>query len=220
MEKLPLPSTEYLRSLAKRKVPLPMAFVAAGGKNSDIPNSAAHEIAVVGRSNVGKSSLLNFLAGQKDLARVSRTPGRTQTINLFSVDKGRFYFVDLPGYGYAESARSVREAWQQSMEEFFRERPGLFAVVFLVDIRREVEEEDFALFHWLKSLGLQAIVVQTKADKLSKHELTPIRRKHAAALGLAPENVVQTSSDKKTGLTEFFSAIASVFENQRAGIIR
>lgn len=215
MTSLHPPSQDFIQKLLNRKTPLPMQFVAAGMRNSELPNSASFEIALVGRSNVGKSSFINYLAGQKNLAKVSRTPGRTQTINLFSVEKGRFFFVDLPGYGFAESSRSTQEKWQEAMEEFFVDRIGLFSFVFLIDIRRDVNAEDRQLFQWLRSLDLAPLVIQTKADKVAKHELFAARKKHAEALGISMESIVATSAEKNMGRPEIYAGLSGLFDELR-----
>lgn len=209
---LPVPSKHFLMQLLKRKMPLSMAFTSAGMRNSDLPKSQCLEIAIVGRSNVGKSSLINFLAGQKNLARVSRTPGRTQTINLFSVENGKFTFVDLPGYGYAESPREVQHHWKEAMAEFLTERPALFAIVFLLDIRRELNDEDRQLFAWLRSLGHKILIVHTKCDKIAKHLWHSTRLKHAQALGVSAEIIIETSSEKNMGRDALYAGLVGLFE--------
>lgn len=217
--KFPKPNAMFLRQLLTRKLPLNIEFKAAGGKNSDLPVSHCFEIAIVGRSNVGKSSLINYVSGQKNLARTSRTPGRTQTINLFSVEKNRFMLVDLPGYGYAESNKSVQAEWQRSMSEFLKERSGLFAFMFLLDIRRDVNEEDVSLFHWLLELGLTPLVVHTKCDKIHKGQWFNVRKSHAEGLGIAPEYIVTTSADTNIGRDALFAGLSGLFSQMDAQLV-
>jgi GTP-binding protein len=135
------------------------------------------EIAFLGRSNVGKSSLINSLLGRKGLARTSNTPGRTQSINFFLVNEG-FYFVDLPGYGYAKVSKSMRSDWGQMAEEYLSERESLALCVQLVDSRHEPTKLDRQLHEWLAFHKKTHIIAATKADKLSSNQL----RKTLAAI--------------------------------------
>lgn len=210
MQPLQLPSESFIQFFLKKKTPIRIEYLSSGMKNSDLPKSQVPEFALVGRSNVGKSSLLNFLAGQKNLARVSNTPGRTQTINLFQAEGGAFLIDDLPGYGYAESPFSTRAHWQESLQEFFEQRTGLCAIFFLLDMRREIEPEDRALCQWLISCGLEVIAVQTKCDKIHKSQWHAVRKKHALDLGLNVENIVTTSSQKKIGLEDLIKTIGNL----------
>lgn len=207
----PKPAQTFLRQLLNRKAPIPIAFKAAGLKLNDLPGSHCCEIAIVGRSNVGKSSLINFLSGQKTLAHTSRTPGRTQTINLFAVDGGRFLLVDLPGYGYAESNKSVQAEWQAAMSVFLKERQGLFAFLMLIDSRRDIQQEDVDLYHWLLQLGLIPLIIQTKADKIHKSQWAQLRKTHAHALKTAPELIVTTSADKGIGREAVYAGLVGLF---------
>lgn len=132
-----------------------------------LPKDRRLQVAFAGRSNVGKSSLLNRLVGQKKLAKISSTPGKTRSINFFLVDD-KFYFVDLPGYGYARVARKVRENWGKLLEKYLEESRYLAGLVLLLDCRREVTGEDMELVEWLAGRGLPTLAVVTKADKLSR----------------------------------------------------
>lgn len=134
---------------------------------SQYPPTDKPEVAFAGRSNVGKSSLLNVLVNRKGLARTSSTPGRTQSINFFSVDE-RLTFVDLPGYGYARVSRDTQRSWGKMVETYLRKRSNLKAVVVILDIRRDPNQGDLDLLEWLRSFGRRPIVVLTKADKLSR----------------------------------------------------
>ncbi len=203
-----IPEQSFIEQLKQKALPLHMEYYSSGLKYLDLPDSTVPEFALVGRSNVGKSSLLNFLAGQKNLARVSNTPGRTQLINLFWADKKQFIIADLPGYGYAESPHYTRAHWQSSMQEYFENRDGLFSVFILIDSRREVEPADTALSRWLQSIGLKVIGVQTKCDKIHKSKWVENRKKHAQGLALSPEQIVTTSVDKKIGLSELIRMMA------------
>jgi GTP-binding protein len=148
-----------------RKLEFIGGMAAAGGWR---PESELPEIAFSGRSNVGKSSLLNRLVRRKAFARVSRTPGRTREINFFRVNS-QFVLADLPGYGYAKISREKKADWKPLIEGYLRGTPQLAGVVQLLDLRREPSEDDVAMLDYLAELELPAVVVLTKADKLSRH---------------------------------------------------
>jgi GTP-binding protein len=147
-------------------------FVTSATEPSQFPAGGLPEIAFAGRSNVGKSSLLNALLGRKNLARVSRTPGRTRLLNFFRVvvsdqNGAEFVFVDLPGYGYAKVAKAVREQWGPMIEGYLSDRSALRGVVLLTDVRRG-EQDEINLVRWVQEQGLGLIAVATKIDKLPR----------------------------------------------------
>lgn len=144
-------------------------FVISAAKPTDFPPPRLPELAVVGRSNVGKSSLINSLVGQDGLARTSRTPGRTRLLNWFEVD-GRFQLVDLPGYGYAAVDREMRAGWQPLIEEYLSKRETLAGVLLLIDVRRGPEAEELDFVPWLEQKKIPVVVALTKADKLPKNK--------------------------------------------------
>jgi GTP-binding protein len=144
-------------------------FVTSAAKPSDFPPPGLPEIAVVGRSNVGKSSLINTLVGQTGLARTSRTPGRTRLANWFEVDH-KFHLVDLPGYGYAAVDKSMREGWRPLIETYLEKREVLRGVLLLVDVRRGAEDEELDFVPWLAAKKIPVVVALTKADKLAKNK--------------------------------------------------
>jgi len=145
------------------------AFLKSAFDESQYPPPDKTEVAFAGRSNVGKSSLLNALVNRKNLARTSSTPGRTQALNFFRVND-LFTFVDLPGYGYARVSREVKKSWRGMVEAYLRNRPNLKAVVVILDIRRDLEEDDRSLMEWLEQEGKNVIPVLTKVDKLTRRE--------------------------------------------------
>jgi len=146
------------------------------------PPATMPEVAFVGRSNVGKSSLMNTLVGRKKLAKTSNTPGRTQLINFFAVN-GAISFVDLPGYGFAKVSQSVKKDWGDMMEAYLRERQNLAMVIFILDIRRDPSADDLSLRDWLENYRIPYISVLTKSDKLSNNQAIGRKRLIEKALG-------------------------------------
>jgi GTP-binding protein len=208
-----IPQQDFIQALFEKKTPLRMEFLCSVMEVADLPRPLAPEFALVGRSNVGKSSLLNFIAGHKQLARVSNTPGRTQTINLFCAEKGAFFLVDLPGYGYAKLTHSMQKHWASAIKTFFEQRgPALFAVFFLIDMRREPNEQDQELCLWLQNLGLKIIAVQTKCDKIHKSKWPFVQQMHAQKLALHPSQIVTTSVNKKIGLHHLMQHMAGTLD--------
>lgn len=155
-----------------RSHPKPRAsFVTSAAAPSDFPAPSLPEIAVVGRSNVGKSSLINALVGQDGLARTSRTPGRTRLLNWFQIDaKPTFHLVDLPGYGYAAVNVGLKASWKPLIEAYLSNRETLAGVLLLIDIRRGPEEEELDFVPWLAERGVPVVVALTKSDKLAKNK--------------------------------------------------
>ena len=142
-------------------------FLGAAAAPGGEPPPGPPEVAIAGRSNVGKSSLINSLLGRRGLARTSRTPGRTRQVNFFLVNE-RFVLADLPGYGFAVGPEAERRAWGPLVEHYLRERPTLRGVVILVDVRRGVEAEEAELLAFLASVRLPSVLVATKCDKLGR----------------------------------------------------
>ena len=163
------------------------------------PDASLDEIAFVGRSNVGKSSLLNLLTNRKSLARVSGNPGKTRTINFYLINDA-FRFVDLPGYGYAKVSKSITADWDRMMDDFFKQRKNLKRVVQLVDIRHEPSKLDVQMYEYLRSYGLDGLVCATKADKISGNQKQKILSIIRKSLNLGKEDkIVPVSALKKTG---------------------
>ena len=176
-------------------------FVKAAGTAEQLPASTCPEVAFAGRSNVGKSSLINKVLNRKGLVKVSSQPGKTTTINFFSVDKAMF--VDLPGYGYAKVSRSERERWSKLIDGYFAQDRRFALVVSLVDIRHDASDLDVQMVSFLRENGFPFMVVATKADKLSKQQ----QQKQMAALkrqlGFDEDDVmIATSVTKSQGIEE------------------
>lgn len=172
-------------------------------KKNQYPEDTMAEIAFAGRSNVGKSSLLNLLTNRKSLARVSGNPGKTRTINFYRINDA-FRIVDLPGYGYAKVSKSVTENWGAMMEEYFENRQGLKKVVQLVDIRHVPSAQDQQMYEYLRHYGMDGIVVATKADKVSRNELQKCIKTIRQTLKLGSEDlVIPVSALKKSGVKSF-----------------
>lgn len=140
------------------------------GITSTLPKNQVPEIAFAGKSNVGKSSLINALMNRKSLARTSASPGKTQTINFYNVNH-QMYLVDLPGYGYAKVSQSVKEQWGKLIERYLRQSRQLKAVFLLVDIRHKPSENDKLMYDWIVHNGYQPIIIATKADKLKRSQI-------------------------------------------------
>ncbi len=160
----------------------------------------------MGRSNVGKSSLLNSLLGVDGLARTSSTPGRTQSINFFLIDR-QFYFVDLPGYGYAKTSKENRRLWGQLIESYLAERPQLVLSILLVDARHEPTPSDLQMKSWLQHYELPFLVVSTKVDKLSSNERRKSQQRAMIALGV--DRVIPYSSITREGASQVWEIIHS-----------
>ena len=160
-------------------------FIKSATRPSDYPEDRLPEIAFIGRSNVGKSSLINRLVLRGRLARTSNTPGRTQLINFFLVNR-RHVFVDLPGYGFARVPDAVRRSWGPMLERYLRERRSLRLVVLIMDIRRDPVGEDLDLLAWLHEQAIPVLPVLTKVDKMSKSQVRVREKKIGNALMLPP----------------------------------
>jgi GTP-binding protein len=181
-------------------------FIKSAVNPRDYPPPHFPEIAVVGRSNVGKSSLINAIF-KRNIAKVSSSPGKTRLINFFLLND-RIYFVDLPGYGYAAVSKAERNRWKKMIETYFGTRENLSLVVMLVDSRHKPSNLDIMMKEWLESLGIPYIVVATKADKLNQSEKAKAKKIIRKTLGL-PEDfpVFLTSSKEGTGIKEVVSYI-------------
>ena len=175
---------------------------------SQAPSDRKPQIAFGGRSNVGKSTLINTILGQRKLARTSNTPGRTQALNFFEIDD-RYYFVDLPGYGFARAPLAVKEAWGKLVDGYLSHSKNLAGVVALLDCRRDVRDEDQQLFEWLVDKKIPYVVILTKTDKLSANQLNKARARIKAELS---SDIISFSAKNGAGVKELWSWI-----NKRVG---
>ena len=188
-------------------------FMCAAVKPSQYPKEGVPEIAFTGRSNVGKSSLINLLLNRRKLAKVSATPGKTRTINFFSINGGEFRLVDLPGYGYAKVSKAETADWGKMMEDYLGKREGLKVVVQLVDSRHAPTAQDKQMYEYLRYYGLDGIVAATKADKLSGSELSrnlAVIRKELQLT--AEDSLIPVSVLKRTGTEELLGRIEKELE--------
>ena len=175
------------------------------------PDSALPEVAFVGRSNVGKSSLLNKLVRRKAFARVSKTPGRTREINFFNVN-GSFVFVDLPGYGYARVAKERKQEWRPLMEEYLRFTRQLRGIVQLLDVRREPSADDLDMLDFLADLEVPVLLAVTKVDKLTRAQLPERLRALARSVGTDVDQLVPFSAVTGQGRDDLGAAVSALVE--------
>jgi ribosome biogenesis GTP-binding protein YsxC/EngB len=184
-------------------------FITSATKPQQYPEGDLPEIAFAGRSNVGKSSLINALVNRKNLVRTSSTPGRTQLINFFDVN-GTFTLVDLPGYGFARVPLEVKKQWGPMIEKYLSVRTNLRAVVLIIDIRRIPKEEDLQLLNWLRTFSIPPILVVTKCDKVSKNERERQLNLIAKELGVEKTALNPFSALSKEGLDKIWTEIENI----------
>lgn len=174
-------------------------FIISAVSDKDYPQHNTKEIAFVGRSNVGKSSMINRLVHRTNLARTSSQPGRTQTINFYKMDQ-QFYMVDLPGYGFAKVPQKVKEQWGEMIETYLNHREHLAAIIMLIDARHTPTEDDLMMYDWLLHRDLPTLVAATKADKLSRGARQAQKKVIMETLGLPDEqSLVWFSSENGEG---------------------
>lgn len=180
---------------------------------SQYPDEGIPEIALVGRSNVGKSSTVNTLLNRRNFARISQTPGKTRTINFYLIND-EFFFTDLPGYGYAKIAKSEKDKWGKIMERYLEDREELCAIFLLVDIRHEPTNDDVMMYEWIKHFGYNCVVIATKSDKISRGQyqkhINIIRKKLQLD---SDEKVIPISSLKKTGVEDVWDEIVKQYND-------
>ena len=183
-------------------------------RREQYPPQGPPEIAFAGRSNVGKSSFLNLLTNRKNLARVSGSPGKTQTINFYSINGDEFRIVDLPGYGYARVPKNVSEKWGAMVERYLTGRDTLKAVCILVDIRHDPTAQDIQLYGYLAHYGLRSLIVATKADKIPRSGLQKQTAAIRRTLGMPEgDRIVCVSALKRTGMDEFLAEMEELMIN-------
>jgi len=187
-------------------------LIAVAVKREQYPEANVPEIAFAGRSNVGKSSLLNLMVNRKSLARVSGSPGKTRTINFYEVNE-LFRIVDLPGYGYAKISKVTSASWGDMIESYLKSRDTLVKVIQLVDIRHAPSKQDIQMYEYLKHYDLAGIVVATKADKVSRNEIQKCVSVIRKTLGMsAGDKVIPISALKRTGYDELLTEIAGLLK--------
>lgn len=177
------------------------------GITSRLPENTCPEVAFAGKSNVGKSSLINALVNRKSFARTSSEPGKTQTINFYNVNNG-LYLVDLPGYGYARTSMETREKWGKMIEKYLHTSKMLKAVFLLVDIRHEPSQNDVNMYDWIKYQGFTPVVIATKADKIKRSQLPRQIKLVRDTLGMEKEEIlIPFSAETKQGREEIWKVI-------------
>jgi GTP-binding protein len=184
-------------------------FIKSAVKRSDYPKESLPEIAFAGRSNVGKSSLINTLVNRKNIARTSSSPGRTQVLNFFRINE-RMYFVDLPGYGFAKVPIKVRAKWKPMVEDYLKYRKTLKLVILILDIRRAPSTDDASLIRWLEAFSIPFLVVLTKSDKISKSKYNLQQKIIKDFLMLRDEEIISFSAVTRKGKEGILKHIMSI----------
>lgn len=185
-------------------------LICVAGRKEQYPESELYEVAFVGKSNVGKSSLINSMVNRKALARTSSSPGKTRTINFYCVEN-LLNFVDLPGYGYARASKTEVAKWGKMIEEYLLQRQQLKAIIMLVDIRHEPGANDKTMYEWLKHYGYQIIIVATKSDKLKRSQINKHLSIISKTLSLQDDDIlIHFSSETKDGKDKLWSIISNL----------
>ncbi|MCR4716503.1 MAG: ribosome biogenesis GTP-binding protein YihA/YsxC [Lachnospiraceae bacterium] len=184
------------------------------GVTSKLPDNDKPEFAFAGKSNVGKSSLINALMNRKSYARTSQQPGKTQTINYYNIND-ELYFVDLPGYGYAKVSEKVKEQWGKMIENYLHSSKQLKAVFLLVDIRHAPSNNDCQMYDWMVHYGFKPVVVATKADKIKRSQLSKQIKLVRETLGMGKESlVIAFSATSKQGKDDIYDIIDGYFKEE------
>ncbi|HBE09193.1 MAG: YihA family ribosome biogenesis GTP-binding protein [Eubacterium sp.] len=181
------------------------------GITSTLPDNPYPEIAFAGKSNVGKSSLINTLLNRKNLARTSSQPGKTQTINFYNINK-EFYFVDLPGYGYAAVSQEIKAKWGKMIERYLKKSEKLVMVFLLIDIRHDPSENDKLMYDWILSNGYEPVIIATKLDKIKRSEYDKKLKAIRTKLGGENMRIIPFSSVTKKGREEILGLIEEIIK--------
>ncbi len=182
------------------------------GVTSRLPENKLPEVAFAGKSNVGKSSLINALLNRKSLARTSSQPGKTQTINFYNVNNA-IYFVDLPGYGYARANENVKAQWGKMIERYLHVSQQLKQVFLLVDIRHAPSENDRMMYDWILKSGYEPVIIATKLDKIKRSQRQNQMRQICSAFGMAEQNrIIPFSAQTKEGREEIYGVLDRILE--------
>ena len=185
------------------------------GITSKIPQTGRPEVAFAGKSNVGKSSLINGLMNRKSLARTSSQPGKTQTINFYNVNE-QMYLVDLPGYGYAKVSEAVKAKWGRMIEDYLHQSPALRAVFLLIDIRHEPSGNDRLMYHWICEQGYEPIIIATKLDKIKRSQVQKQLKVLRQGLEVRPgTQMIPFSAETKQGREEIWALIDQLIEREQ-----
>ena len=182
------------------------------GITSTLPVNELPEVAFAGKSNVGKSSMLNALINRKSLARTSSTPGKTQTINYYNVNK-ELYLVDLPGYGYAKVSQTTKEKWGKMIERYLKKSPTLKAVFLLIDIRHEPGQNDIDMYNWICETGFTPVIIATKLDKITRSQVQKQTALIRRTLGAKDSVIIPFSSLNKQGVEEIWAEIEKILQS-------
>lgn len=189
-------------------------FIISAVKRDQYPEDELPEIAMAGRSNVGKSSLINMMINRKGLAKTSSTPGKTQTINFYDLD-GKMRLVDLPGYGYARVSKDKKSGWGKIIESYLVNRPNLMEVFLLVDLRHDPSDDDRLMYEWIRTFGYKGVVIATKADKIKNSQLQIRKKALREKLGMGEDDVViVTSADSRKGKYDLWDFINALLEQK------
>ncbi len=188
-------------------------FVVSVADGKNIPDYGVCEIAIAGKSNVGKSSFINFMTNQNKLAKTSQEPGRTRLLNYFQINNGQYYFVDLPGYGFARVNHAEKQKWGDLIETYLTTSQNLINVFVLVDIRHEPTDDDKMLINFLYAYHIPFTIIATKADKLSRAQQTKAKSVIASSLAVGISDILVTSASQKTGKESVLTRIDTLLAN-------
>ncbi len=191
-------------------------FVISVADAKNLPTYGCPEIAIAGKSNVGKSSFINFMVNQNKLAKTSQEPGRTRLLNYFEINNGEYYFVDLPGYGFAKVTKQEKRKWGALIENYLQTSPQLINVFVLVDLRHEPTQDDKMMVNYLYSYRIPFTIIATKADKLSRAQQQKCLSVVASALCVGTKDIIVTSATAKTGKEAVLARIDTLLQNAEA----